>query len=217
MGSSSHVPQSVTSWPRILATVAIALPMYPAPSTVTFMAGVLCSTPAPRSAHVRIIEHFIVVRKLAAHFPAAYRSMTKGATPMRVPRAVSAVTVAREKPVVIGEVSSQVARRGIDYAALVRLTSEEELRALDWSHVPHGKRVIASIALVRLDTFEEPRTTDSTCEISATLRDARGGTVFAILEGKARAKTDGASTSEIGALRGALHGALARIPEVLRR
>jgi hypothetical protein len=193
------------------------------------MAGVLCSTPAPRSAHVRIIEHFIVVRKLAAHFPAAYRSMTKGATPMRVPRAVSAVavvalfvtgargTVAREKPVVIGEVSSQVARRGIDYAALVRLTSEEELRALDWSHVPHGKRVIASIALVRLDTFEEPRTTDSTCEISATLRDARGGTVFAILEGKARAKTDGASTSEIGALRGALHGALARIPEVLRR
>jgi hypothetical protein len=177
---------------------------------------------------VRIIEHFIVVRKLATLFTGAYR-WTKGATPMRIPRAVSTVavvalfvttargTVAREKPVVIGEVSSQVARQGIDYAALVRLTSEEELRALDWSHVPHGKRVIASIALVRLDTFAEPRTTDSTCEISATLRDARGGTVFAILEGKARAKTDGASTSEIGALRGALHGALARIPEVLRR
>jgi hypothetical protein len=155
--------------------------------------------------------------------------MTKGATPMRIPRGVAAAaavavvitgargTVAREKPVVIGEVSSQVARSGIDYAALVRLTSEEELRALDWSHVPHGKRVIASIALVRLDTFEERRTTDSTCEISATLRDARGGSVFAILEGKARAKTDGANTSEIGALRGALHGALARIPEVLRR
>ena len=148
---------------------------------------------------------------------------------MRTLRAVSAVSVAallvtmapalvaRDKPVVIGEVSSQVARRGVDYASLVRSVSEEELRGLDWSRVPHGKRVIASIALVRMDTFEEPRTTDSTCEISATLRDARGGAVFAILEGKARAKTDGAITSEMDALHGALHGALARIPEVLRR
>jgi hypothetical protein len=125
--------------------------------------------------------------------------------------------VAREKPVVIGEVSSQVATRGVDYKSLLRATSEEELRGLDWSRVPRGKRVVASIALVRMDTFEEPKTKDSTCEISATLRDARGGSVFAILEGKARAKTDGAGTSEMDALRGALHGALARIPEVLRR
>jgi hypothetical protein len=125
--------------------------------------------------------------------------------------------LARDKPVVIGEVSSQVTREDVDYAGLVRSTSEDELRALDFSHVPRGKRVIASISLVRMDTFEGSPVTDATCEISATLRDARGGTVFAILEGKARAKTARTQTAELDALRGALHGALVRIPEVLRR
>ena len=84
--------------------------------------------------------------------------------------------------------------------------------------MPRAKRVIVSVALVRLDTLAEPRATDATCVVSATLRDARGGTVFAILEGKARAKSGEAQSSvERSALQGALHGALARIPEVLRR
>jgi hypothetical protein len=124
---------------------------------------------------------------------------------------------AGDKPIVIGEVSSQVARVGVDYAALLRAVSEQEVRALDVSHVPRGKRVIVSVALVRMDTFAEPRTTDATCEVSATLRDAKRGAVFAILEGKARAKSGGATnTVELSALQGALHGALARIPDVLR-
>ncbi len=134
--------------------------------------------------------------------------------------ALSAVAVsgdAGDKPIVIGEVSSQVARDGIDYASLVRSASEDEVRALDMSHVPRGKRVIVSVALVRMDTFAETRTTDATCEISATLRDAKRGAVFAILEGRARAKSDGAPNRvELSALQGALHGALARIPDVLR-
>ena len=90
--------------------------------------------------------------------------------------------------------------------------------ALDLSRVPQGKRVIVSVALVRLDTLAEPRATDATCEVSATLRDARAGTVFAILEGKARAKSaDAPGQVESSVVHGALHGALARIPEVLRR
>jgi len=134
--------------------------------------------------------------------------------------ALSVVAVssnAGEEPIVIGEVSSQVARDGVDYASLVRSASEEEVRALDVSHVPHGKHVIVSVALVRMDTFAEPSVTDATCEISATLRDAKRGAVFAILEGRARAKSEGApNTVELSALQGALHGALARIPDVLR-
>jgi hypothetical protein len=131
---------------------------------------------------------------------------------------VTASGAAGDKPIVIGEVSSQVAREGVDYATLIRAASEEEVRALDVSHVPRGKHVIVSVALVRMDTFAEPRTTDATCEISATLRDAKRGAVFAILEGRARAKADGApNTVELSALQGALHGALARIPDVLRR
>jgi len=84
--------------------------------------------------------------------------------------------------------------------------------------VPRGKKVIVSVALVRLETLAETRATDATCEVSASLRDAKGGTVFAILEGRARAKSGGAPGSvESEAVHGALHGALARIPEALRR
>ena len=133
--------------------------------------------------------------------------------------ATLAVTAqAGEKRVVIGEVSSQVVRSGVNYESLLRAASEEELQALDLSLVPRGKRVIVSVSLVRLDTLAETRGVDATCEISAALRDAKGGTVFAILEGKARAKSAGTpGTVESTAVHGALHGALAHIPEVLRR
>ena len=124
---------------------------------------------------------------------------------------------AGENRIVIGEVSSQVARTGVRFEPLLRAASEEELTALDLSKVPRGKRVIVSVSLVRLDTLAEPSTTDATCEVSATLREARGGTVFAILEGKARVKGGGTPGAvETSVVHGALHGALARIPEALR-
>jgi hypothetical protein len=128
----------------------------------------------------------------------------------------AAPAMARESRVVIGEVSSNVTRAGQDYESLLRSASEEELSALDLSLIPLKRRVIVSVALVRLDTLAAPRTTDATCEISATLRDARGGSVFAILQGKARAMSGGAPGEvESTAVHGALHGALARIPEAL--
>ena len=96
---------------------------------------------------------------------------------------------AAENRVVIGEVSSQVARSGVDYESLIRTASEVELRGLDLSRVPRAKRIIVSVALVRMDTLAEPRATDATCVISATLREAKGGKLFAILEGTARAKS----------------------------
>jgi hypothetical protein len=130
---------------------------------------------------------------------------------------VTSSAQAGDKRVTIGEVSSRVVRTGVDYETILRAASEEELRALDLSRVPRAKRVIVSVALVRLDTRAEPRSTDATCEVSATLREAKGGTVFAILEGTARARSDGApDTVESTAVHGALRGALARIPEVLR-
>jgi hypothetical protein len=131
--------------------------------------------------------------------------------------AVAAPVTAGEKRVVIGEVSSQVVRSGFDYESLLRAASEDELRTLDLSRVPSGKRVIVSVALVRLDTLAQPSGADTTCVVNATLRDARAGTVFAMLEGKARASGAGAGgTVERSVMQGALHGALGRIPEVLR-
>jgi len=152
-------------------------------------------------------------------------SLAAAAVVMAVP------ATAGERRVVVGEVSSQVARPGIDYEALLRSASEEEIRALDLTRVPAGKKVVVSVSLVRLDTLADVRATDASCEVNATLRDARRGTIFAILEGRARARSgDGASAQSAGrstleargaveesAVHGALHGALARIPEVLRR
>jgi hypothetical protein len=125
---------------------------------------------------------------------------------------------AGERRIVIGEVSSRVVRSGVNYERVLRAASEEELKTLDLSLVPHEKRVIVSVALVKLETLGEPQAIDSSCEISATLRDAKGGTLFAILQGRARTKGGGPpGTVESAVVHGALHGALARIPEVLRR
>jgi hypothetical protein len=133
--------------------------------------------------------------------------------------ATLAVTAqAGERRVIIGEVSSKVVRSGVDYESVLRAASEEELRTLDLSRVPRGKKVIVSVALVRLDTLAEVRATDASCVVSASLRDAKAGTVFAILEGRARAKSgDERGSVESAAVHGALHGALARIPEALGR
>ena len=131
---------------------------------------------------------------------------------------LAAPVQAGELRVVIGEVSSRVGAAGTSYEPLMRSASEAEVSALDLSRVPRERRVIVSVALVRLDTFDEALQTDATCEVSATLRDAKRGTVFAILEGKSRVKSGGARGAvESSVVHGAIHGALVRIPDVLRR
>jgi hypothetical protein len=129
----------------------------------------------------------------------------------------SASSAAGERPIILGEVSSQVAGvDGVDYAALVRAASEDEIRAIDPKKVPRGRSVIVSVSLLRLDTLVEPRTR-ATCVVNAVLRDAKRGAVFAILEGQAQAMDGERRAMESSALHGALHGALARIPDALKR
>ena len=129
----------------------------------------------------------------------------------------AAASPPQARSVVIGEVSSSVERPGVDYASLLRTVSETELGSLDLTGVPRGRNVVVSISLVRLDTFAETRSVDASCAVSAVLRESRGGAVFAILEGRARARSGEApGLVERSAVEGALHGALARIPEVLR-
>jgi hypothetical protein len=120
--------------------------------------------------------------------------------------------------VALGEVSTIVQRGNLDLRALLRSTLEEELRALDLSRVPRSRHAILSVSLVRMDTQTsqeaESDAAVTTCVVSATLRDARRGAIFAILEGKAR----GAGGASDGAIvRTAVRGAVARIPEAMRR
>jgi hypothetical protein len=117
--------------------------------------------------------------------------------------------------VALGEVSSVIERRDVDLRAMLRASAEEELRALDLKGVPVARRSILSVSLVRMDTAHATGDTDvTTCIVSATLRDAKRGAIFAVLEGRAHGDS-GAGDRAI--LRTAVRGAVARIPEALRR
>jgi hypothetical protein len=123
-----------------------------------------------------------------------------------------------DKKVAIGEVSTSVVRNDADLSALLRTTTESELAGVDLSRVSRKDASILSVSLVRMDTEPTARGAATTCVVSATLRTKKGGAVFAILEGRARADS-GASTqknAEANALQGAVRGAIVRLPEALR-
>ena len=86
---------------------------------------------------------------------------------------------------------------------------ESEMKTLDLRGA--HKDAILSVSLVKLDTDRKSSSTE--CVISATLR-SRSGVLFAMVEGRARAiGTDHVSEN---ALRGAVHGALSRVPDALK-
>ena len=91
----------------------------------------------------------------------------------------------------------------------LRADLEAEIGALDLRSA--RKDAILSVSLVKLDTERGA----AECVVSAALRSRSGGVLFAILEGHARAQGASAQVPE-NALRGAIHGALSRIPEALR-
>ena len=86
---------------------------------------------------------------------------------------------------------------------------EAEMRSLDLRAA--RKDAILSVSLVRLDAERD----HAECVVSATLRSRDGGVLFAMLEGHARAQGGSAHIPE-SALRGAVHGALSRVPEALK-
>jgi hypothetical protein len=92
----------------------------------------------------------------------------------------------------VGEISAVRA----DALPALRRAVDDEL-----SHVRVTKEAIVSVSLVRLD--------HGTCVVSAVLRD-KNGTMFAMLEGRA------SSSAQDMALKGAVHGAISRIPDALR-
>ena len=118
---------------------------------------------------------------------------------------------AAERKVALGEVSSHVVRKDLDVTRVLRASAQEELASLDLARSKTHEKVIVSVSLVRM----EDEASSATCVVSATLRTARGGNVFATVEGKARASQPQANADE-NALRGAVRGAMMRVPDALR-
>lgn len=117
---------------------------------------------------------------------------------------------AEAKKVDLGEVSA-APKADATVVPLLRTTTESELRTLDLRGAT--KDAVLSISLVRLETDGA----HVTCVVSATLRTKSGGSIFAILEGRAVASAGTTlETARSASVRGAVHGAVGRIPEALK-
>jgi len=116
----------------------------------------------------------------------------------------------------VGEVVPKEAPPAVDLPALVRSSTEARLREVDGRGLAARKRVILSVALVRLETDASTRSV--TAAVSVTVRSACGGALMAVLSGRARVGFESTRPlpTQSRAIDAALGAALAGIPEALR-
>ena len=112
----------------------------------------------------------------------------------------------------LGEIAVVAKTPARDMKPSLKSALDAEMRELDLRTA--RKDAVLSVSLVKLDTEQQRGSASATCVVSATLRSRDGGTIFAILEGRARAQ--GGGHVDESALRGAVHGALSRVPEALK-
>jgi len=95
---------------------------------------------------------------------------------------------AGDTSVAIGEVAAPPTSSGVDRAAL-KSAAERELLQVDSSRLRKHRKVVVSVAM--LGAFEAPYG----CTVNAVLRDAKTGTMLAVIEGSARA--EGNTTTDL--------------------
>jgi hypothetical protein len=120
-------------------------------------------------------------------------------------------------PVGVGEVGVAADSRDVDVDAL-RSMVVEAVGALDVSAVPKGAHAIVSVSVVRLDA-RDSSPAEVTCVVSATLRDATRGSVFAVLEGSAHGQDEPRRLRGLrrATMRAAVASAISRVPEAMNR
>ncbi len=116
--------------------------------------------------------------------------------------------------VAVGRIAATVGDSGVE--AQLRVLVNSELEAL---RLPESsrQRYLLDVSLDELKTVRDGHRMETVCAVSATLRDAEGGALRAILKGRARAGESG-SRSQRGraaALSGAVRSALRRVPEAV--
>jgi hypothetical protein len=126
---------------------------------------------------------------------------------------VSSVLHATGARVALGEVTTRVVRSDVDLGEVLRDAVRVELVSLETPHAERGP-LILSASLVRMDTDGAK----VTCVVSAMLRTARGGTMLAIVEGKAGVVTEAPLTPGLArqAVAAAARAAVVRVPDALR-
>jgi hypothetical protein len=118
--------------------------------------------------------------------------------------------------IALGDVSSEVVRKDVDLGALLRGSLAQELALVDLTSAA-PRHVILSASLVRMDAEWSAERVTVTCVVSAMLLDEKRGTVFALLEGRARAENATVVPAlERAAMEGAVRSAIARLPEAMK-
>jgi len=116
---------------------------------------------------------------------------------------------AADAQLTIGEVAVPPPSSGVDRAQLKR-AAEGELEGVDKSRIRNKKRaVLVSIAVVT--SSQSP----FGCTVNALLRDAKTGTMLAIIEGNAKAEGDANAELRSRVLHAALRSAVSQIPAAL--
>lgn len=131
-------------------------------------------------------------------------------TPLLVAAALSAGDAnAADAQLAIGEVAVPPVSSGVDRAQLKR-AAEGELEGVDKSRIRNKKRtVIVSVAVIK--SSQSP----FGCTVNALLRDAKTGTMLAIIEGNARGEGDENAELRSRVLHAALRSAVSQIPAAL--
>jgi|SRR5688572_16913362 hypothetical protein len=121
-------------------------------------------------------------------------------------------------PVTLGQITTRLELRRSDLERAFRNTVQEELQRSGLSRIPSRERFVLSAALVQLDTRTKSRRAQSTCVVSATLSNARGGALHAIIDGRARAEDAPGAThqAELAAMRSAVESVFRRVPQALK-
>jgi hypothetical protein len=118
---------------------------------------------------------------------------------------------ASETSIALGEVAVPPVSSGVDHAAL-RTAAEGELRGVDAKKLRELRKkraVVVSLAVI--GSTPSPYA----CSVNAVLRDAKTGTMLAVIEGRARSEGDPSSEVRKRVLRAAVRSALSQIPEAL--
>ena len=115
---------------------------------------------------------------------------------------------ASDTSIALGEVAVPPVSSGVDQASL-KSAAEGELRGMDASRLRKRRNVVVSVAIS--GSSQSP----FGCTVNALLRDAKTGTMLAIIEGRARADGDANLELRQRVLRAAVHSAVRQIPAAL--
>jgi hypothetical protein len=95
----------------------------------------------------------------------------------------------------------------------------EELNTPAFAKVRSREQYVLSARLVHLNTARKQDSARATCDVSIVLRKQPSDSLLAVVSGRATAEDEGghARDAELAAVRGAVHGAMRRVPGALSK